>query len=156
MTKFAYIAGPVTGLPDRNRAAFEAARSLVADILGVPLRTSAGRRSITIPHDIVWRRDNEAVAMRRCVDWICDEVEDDTGDLFVVLLPGWRESLGTAVEVALARKLGVTVVELVDGALIELESVILCTDKQANECPRCGNSDEHSNPGTSDQEGQRG
>jgi hypothetical protein len=146
MIKMAYIAGPVTGLPDRNRPAFEAARLEVGRITGA---------GVTIPHDFVQESDAETTAMGLCLAAIFDMVKLGV-PFFVVLLPGWRASLGTAVEVALARKLGVPVVELVDGALIELESVILCTDKQTNECPRCGNSNEHSNPGTSDQEGQRG
>ena len=151
MTRYAYIAGPVTGQADWNRPAFEAARPVVADILGL------NQRLVTIPHDLFWPNwtGTEARAIERCVTHICCHVNDGH-NLTVVVIDGWRESLGTAVEVALARKLGVPVVELVDGALIELESVILCTDKQTNECPRCGNSDEHSNPGTSDQEGQRG
>ena len=40
-------------------------------------------------------------------------------------LPGWRISSARR-SMALWRSLGVTVVELVDGALIELESVIRC------------------------------
>ncbi len=39
---------------------------------------------------------------------------------FVVLLPNWRDSLGTAVEVALARKLKVPVVELIGEELREV------------------------------------
>jgi hypothetical protein len=144
--KYAYIAGPITGHADWNRPAFEAARLEVERITGA---------RVTIPHDFVKESDAETTAMVLCLVAICDTVKLGV-PFFIVLLPNWRDSLGTAVEVALARKLGVPVVELVDGALIELESVILCTDKQTNECPRCGNSGEHSNPGTSDQEGQRG
>lgn len=145
MTKFAYIAGPVTGLPDRNRPAFEEARLVVERITGA---------HVTIPHDFVKESDVETTAMVLCVVAICDTVKLGV-PFFVVLLPGWRESLGTAVEAALARQLRVPVVELIGEELREIDSVLLWSDK-TNECPRCGNSGEHSNPGTSDKEGQRG
>lgn len=111
MIRYAYIAGPVTGLPGRNIDAFVAARDLVAGILGV------NRRAVTTPHDLVWPTWTEARAMEICLGYICTH----TDALTVVLLPGWRESLGCAVEVALARKLGVPVVELVGAELREVE-----------------------------------
>jgi hypothetical protein len=111
MIKMAYIAGPITGRPDRNRPAFAAARLEVERITGA---------RVTIPHDFVKESDAETTAMVLCLVAICDTVKLGV-PFFVVLLPGWRDSLGTAVEVALARKLSVPVVELIDGALREVE-----------------------------------
>ena len=102
MIRYAYICGPVTGIPDRNRPAFEAARPVVERITGA---------RVTIPHDFVKESDAETTAMVLCVVAICDMVKLGL-PLTIVLLPGWRESLGCAVEVALARKLGVPVCEL--------------------------------------------
>ena len=110
MTRYAYIAGPVTGHADRNRPAFEAARTAVERITGA---------RVTIPHDFVKESDAETTAMVLCLVAICDTVNLGV-PFFIVLLPGWRDSLGTAVEVALCRKLRVPLVELVDGALREL------------------------------------
>ena len=102
MSKFAYIAGPVTGIPDRNRPAFEVARLVVERITGA---------RVTIPHDFVKESDAETTAMVLCVVAICDMVKLGLSPV-VVVLPGWRESAGSLVEVALARKLGVPVCEL--------------------------------------------
>ena len=115
MTRYAYIAGPVTGQADWNRPAFEAARPVVADILGL------NQRLVTIPHDLFWPNwtGTEARAIERCVTHICCHVNDGH-NLTVVVIDGWRESLGTAVEVALARKLRVPVVELIGEELREL------------------------------------
>ncbi len=111
MSKYAYIAGPVTGIPGRNRPAFEAARLVVERITGA---------RVTIPHDFVKESDAETTAMVLCVVAICDMVKLGL-PLTVVLLPNWRESAGSLVEVALARKLGVPVVELVGAELREVE-----------------------------------
>lgn len=111
MINMAYIAGPVTGHADRNRPAFEAARLVVERITGA---------RVTIPHDFVEESDAETTAMLLCLVAICDTVKLGV-PFFVVLLPNWRDSLGTAVEVALARKLRVPVVELVGEELREVE-----------------------------------
>lgn len=113
MTRYAYIAGPITGLPDRNRPAFEAARLEVERITGA--------YRVTIPHDLVSESMTEGRAMSVCVWEIARLAELPDVSFFVVLLPGWRDSLGTAVEVALARKLGVPVVELIGEELREVE-----------------------------------
>lgn len=109
--KFAYICGPVTGIPDDNRPAFEAARLVVAGILDA---------RVTIPHDLVTASMTEGRAMCVCLWEIARLAERPDGEFTMVCLPGWRESLGTAVEVALARKLRVPVVELIGGELREL------------------------------------
>lgn len=136
MTRYAYIAGPVTGHEDRNRPAFEAARLVVERI------TDA---HVTIPHDFVKESDAETTAMVLCVVAICDMVKLGL-PVFVVLLPGWRESGGVAVEVALCRKLGVPVVELVDGALREADLVI----QWASEADHRRNGETASDLGTSE------
>ena len=110
MSKYAYIAGPVTGLPDRNRPAFEVARLVVERITGA---------RVTIPHDFVKESDAETTAMVLCVVAICDMVKLGLSPV-VVVLPGWRESAGSLVEVALARKLGVPVCELHGDELVLL------------------------------------
>jgi len=117
VSKYAYIAGPVTGIPDRNIDAFVAARLVVAEILGL------NRRFVCIPHDLFWLPNwtgTEARAMEVCLSHICCLVSDGHA-LTVVLLPNWRESAGSLVEVALARKLGVPVVELLGAELREVE-----------------------------------
>ena len=100
-----YIAGPVTGKLDRNFEAFKWTRGVVSIVTGIP------ERSITIPQDLVKDGDSEAKAMYECLGFISLTVELG-GDLTVVALPNWRESAGSLVEVALARKLGVPVCEL--------------------------------------------
>ena len=110
--KYAYIAGPVTGIRDYNLPAFEAARVLLRRHVERP-------RRIVIPHDLAEPGWSEAQAMSECLSFICETV-DDGFDFTMVLLPGWRESLGTAVEVALARKLRVPVVELIGEELREV------------------------------------
>lgn len=107
MTRVAYIAGPVTGLPDRNREAFKWTAGVVEIVTGA--------RAVT-PLELVPKDATEVEAMRVCLDWICDHA----GEASIVLVRGWRDSLGTLAEVALARKLRVPVGELIDGEIREV------------------------------------
>lgn len=109
MSEYVYICGPVSGMPDHNWPAFNAARSTVKQILGHVM--------VTIPHELVPSSVSEPLAMGLCLAALCAAVENGM-DLTIVALPGWRDSLGSLVEVALARKLGVPVVELVGNELI--------------------------------------
>lgn len=131
MSRYVYICGPVSGMPDHNWPAFNAARSTVKQILGHVM--------VTIPHELVPSSVSEPLAMGLCLAALCAAVENGM-DLTIVALPGWRDSLGSLVEVALARKLGVPVVELVGE---ELRPVLLSPDN-TNEGPRCANSNEPS------------
>ena len=91
-----YLAGPISGKPDYNRAAFaEAAQKLrlqdyevfnpaAANLEGLPL----GR----IMSHVLW--------------WLCEEAEA------IALLPGWRRSGGARIEWLLAKYLKLKVIYL--------------------------------------------
>lgn len=90
-----YVAGPVTGMPDLNRRAFDEA----ADRLG-----AAGHTPL-LPHWFVSPDASWSTAMRRCVETLvkCDGV---------ALLPGWERSRGADVECSLAAAIGMPVMTL--------------------------------------------
>ena len=90
-----YIAGPVTGIPERNADAFNAAMAALVD---------AGYRVVN-PLHLVPPGMNSAKAMRRLVPELC--ACDG-----VCLLDGWETSAGSCVEVAVARACGMPVGDL--------------------------------------------
>ena len=90
-----YIAGPVTGIPERNGAAFDAATRALVD---------AGYR-VTNPLHLVPPGMDSAKAMRRLVPELC--ACDG-----VCLLDGWETSAGACVEVAVARACGLEIGDL--------------------------------------------
>jgi hypothetical protein len=86
-----YISGPMTGLPNYNRAAFDRAEdTLVARGHNVwsPARLPPG-------HDWEWYMTQCLAALPTCDG--------------VALLPGWRYSRGANIEVAAAHNMGMPV-----------------------------------------------
>lgn len=88
-----YVAGPMTGLPDHNLPAFEAAAAALRAAGRRPV--NPGRRGV-VP-GWTWR-DYMRRALHDLVD--CDAV---------ALLPGWRNSRGAALERNVAEGLGMDV-----------------------------------------------
>ncbi|PKR57483.1 DUF4406 domain-containing protein [Thalassospira lohafexi] len=86
-----YIAGPISGLPDGNKPAFDHAQDML---------TKAGH-IVMSPHSLPFGMP-ESSYMDICLAMVraCERV---------VLLKGWENSLGVAAEQALAHKLGKTV-----------------------------------------------
>lgn len=101
-----YIAGPIRGLPDLNKSAFDRyTAQLRADGHEVfnPIE-KALESNLTIEH-------NESLPFRRAVFeedlvWICREAEA------VALIPGWENSKGAKAERAVARAIGLQVIYL--------------------------------------------
>ncbi|HDS1715425.1 DUF4406 domain-containing protein [Pseudomonas sp. SbB1] len=94
-----YIAGPMTGLPDFNFPAFNAAADLMR---------SAG-----------WHVENPAehghVHGAEWADYLRYDISRLATCEMIMLLPGWSKSKGANLEVAIARQLGMPI-KLADGA----------------------------------------
>jgi len=93
-----YISGPITGMPDQNKAAFQAAEELIK---------SSGCEAVnplTNPIHETREDDTWTGYMRRdiCLLMDCDAV---------MTLSGWEKSRGAKIEVELAKKLRIPVVE---------------------------------------------
>lgn len=86
-----YLCGPVTGVPDLNRPAFDEAAETLRE---------AGY-AVLVPHDAVPAHARWQDAMRICIAAMlgCDGV---------ALIDGWERSRGAAVEIDIARKVGMT------------------------------------------------
>lgn len=113
-----YLAGPMSGIRAFNIPAFDAAalnlREMGYDVVSpaeidgpaareVLLRSESGSHD-DIPHDQSW-----SYYLSRDFRILCD-----TGIERIVTLPGWKNSKGAKLEVALARELGIPQVEYVD------------------------------------------
>lgn len=86
-----YIAGPMTGYHDFNRAAFNA----VAE--GISAEGDVALNPAILPNGLSQREYMDVcVAMIRCADAIH-------------MLPGWEKSEGAVAEHALAKKLGLKI-----------------------------------------------
>lgn len=90
-----YLSGPMTGLDDYNRPAFDAAENWLRDRFGCEVLNPAR-------HPDGWAY---ADYMREAFRDLCDATA-------VVLLPGWSASRGSVAEVSAASILGLDVVEL--------------------------------------------
>lgn len=93
LTPVVYVAGPVTGIEDDNRPAFERARKQLLKIDGLEV--------VTIPQDFVPSNYSHEDAMRVCIDYLVRETH------LVALLPGWENSRGASLEHAIAEQLGI-------------------------------------------------
>lgn len=100
MSKVIYLSGPITGMPEKNHPLF-------MEVAG-KLREMGHR--VYNPREFTW---TEAAFPKRkafaeyCA-FICNEADT------IVLLPGWRHSLGCSAEVALAKNCSLDIVEWSD------------------------------------------
>lgn len=106
MSKRVYISGPMSGLPEMNYPAFHAAEAQLRE-LGYEVENPANNPD---PEPKTWEG-----FMRMAVKQVCDCE-------CVVCLPGWEDSRGANVEVALAKTLSLDVCELDD---------FLCKEQQS-------------------------
>lgn len=86
-----YIAGPVSGLPDLNRAAFTKATKNFRDAGHLVVNP------LELCHDLP--EEEWAKCMRRCIVALMDCE-------LMILLDGWQKSTGAMIEYQLAVKLG--------------------------------------------------
>lgn len=87
----AYVIGPVTGIEEGNRPAFEAARA--------EIRTEG--LEVTVPHDLIPADASHERAMRMSIGWMLREAD------VVAVLPGWESSDGASLEYAVAAACGI-------------------------------------------------
>lgn len=110
-----YLAGPMRGLPNFNFPAFQAGAKYLRD-LGHTVFSPAEADVARVGKDIFTGTDgttpdpdfNLRDAIGEDLNYITWHAEG------VALLPGWEQSLGVAVEVALARFLQIPVAPLED------------------------------------------
>ena len=98
-----YVIGPVTGVAEGNRPAFEAARELLWD----------EGWEVELPHDTIAPDAEWGAAMRQSITRM---LANDA----VAALPGWRRSRGAALELSLAVAMGMPVIDLETGAYLQI------------------------------------
>ncbi len=94
-SKFIYISGPMTGLPDNNFPAFYKAAESLAEAGWQPINPAenfCGRRDL--PREIYLRADVQLLAR-------CDAI---------ALLDGWQRSRGAGLEYLIAQELGLELI----------------------------------------------
>jgi uncharacterized protein DUF4406 len=110
-----YLGGPMRGIPLYNFPAFDAAAAKMREsgdevISPADLDRAAGFDPVVHPEKgwQEWTRDEIYTVILRDIEALrtCDRL---------VLLPGWEHSTGVAMEMAVARMLGIPVFKLVDG-----------------------------------------
>jgi hypothetical protein len=89
-----YIAGPMTGLPDYNRPAFNAAARILSQNGEIALNPAI------LPEGM---KHEEYMTICLAMVEVCD---------MVALLPGWEVSVGAQMEHKRARELGKEVIEI--------------------------------------------
>ena len=105
-SKRVYISGPMRGLPDLNRAAFEKAAAIVRE---------AGY-AVVNPHEIngAWEIGMKDRGLELSG---ADYIERDLRELLhcnsILLLPGWENSVGARCELAVAFTLNLSVLTLI-------------------------------------------
>jgi hypothetical protein len=100
----AYIAGPMRGIPKYNFPAFDAAAAKYRALGWTIFSPADFDREMGVTEDTdSLPPDFLRKAMPRDLDAIC---ESD----MIILLPGWQNSAGVAVELALANLLGLDII----------------------------------------------
>lgn len=111
-----YLAGPMRGIPNFNAPAFKAAATALREA-GHIVFSPAERDELVHGPAALWSptgklADAEAhgfdlhVALKADLIWLCDCADA------IALLPGWETSRGATAERAVAKALGLMVVEL--------------------------------------------
>lgn len=109
-----YCAGPMRGLPEYNYPAFRELKAQLLMMGHLPIspvdrdKESGFNEKTDIPTQDF---------MRKALEWDLQQVCRSDG---VVVLPGWRKSLGARAEVATARAVGLPVYILIRGATYHL------------------------------------
>ncbi len=109
--KTIYISGPMNGMPDLNKDAFDAAAELLRD---------QGFRVINpveLEHNAHWTREDY---WRRDLGIIAAEVDR------LVVLPGWELADGCKAEVCAATRLGIPVMDFLTSRVIPRKEVCRC------------------------------
>lgn len=91
-----YISGPMTGLPEYNFPAFDAAAAALRGMGYEVVSPAELNRDTTLPWEVYLRNDIKALCD-------CD---------MVALLPGWEGSKGAHLEVHVAHRLGIRIAAL--------------------------------------------
>lgn len=116
-----YLAGPMTGKPNFNFPAFDFAAAKLRQKLGAYVFSPAEHdRCVYGPElednptgDVLLAKINHSFSLRKALladlTFICQDADG------IALLPGWEKSKGVACELATARALGLSVIELGEG-----------------------------------------
>jgi len=94
----AYICGPIADLPNLNIEEFRAVETLL---------TEMGYQA-TVPHDLFEGIDTPEYIHSDYMKVCLKELREGNYD-YVIVLQGWRDSVGAREEIALADELGITV-----------------------------------------------
>lgn len=111
-----YLAGPMSGIPGFNFAAFDYAAERLRE-QGFVVFSPAERDRKVYGEELEKNPTGNVVAAANAGFSLQEAMEADTRWICrhataIALLPGWEKSKGVAVELALARYLGLTVIEL--------------------------------------------
>lgn len=108
---YIYLCGPISGLPDGNRQAFENARKAILERY-----PNQGDRitSVINPHDtcatiVATHTGSEEELWRKCMRQDIKVMLDCDA---VVMLDGWQNSRGATLERSIAQQLGIKVLTL--------------------------------------------
>jgi len=109
--KTVYLSGPMTGLADFNRAAFDEAEAQLV----------AAGACVLAPVDEMdgWTHEDYMLAsLRQLLDGYGSTIDDDNRPMasvdYVVTLPGWCKSRGAQTEVHVAHECGIGIIDLYD------------------------------------------
>jgi len=123
-TKYAYVAGPMTGIPGFNYPAFDAARDLLAsegwDVISP---ADLDRRNLQIDFGAMAGTEDLS-------EYVTDFARQDIAALLIAdavfLLEGWENSRGAKNEARIAGMLGVPVYTITDRTLVTVDDARFC------------------------------
>ena len=103
-----YLAGPMSGLPDFNFPAFFAAAGRLEAEGHVVFNPAQNDLDTWGDLETIKAQANYRDCLRMDLNWILDNADA------IAVLPGWENSKGTRVEVALAEALGLKHLGIID------------------------------------------